>query len=947
MAVGSHGLLLRRIGAAATELALIAAALVAEAPSAVAAGTVTITSIQGPSASSTVLPAAVEGAVTNTSLDAVFTDTNALRPALINVAINYGDGTPASTNQGGAGFDPNLIITQVGGAGGTTYTVTDSHTFPEESGSGSPPTAAFTVTLTVAEVANPSNSDSGQTGAQVADAPLAAPFPGVAPATFSGTGGTNTSGGAHTAMAAFEAAIGGVNNGAGPPEHASGFRSITWDGVQLNGTDPAATTITLNHTVALAANRFQGTGAFLPGQVAVSNDGYADVNPSVASPARFPAFSPANVFAPFNGNATEVDFVTPSSAGPPIPQAVRGFGAVFLNNRVSNSSAIAFYDGSVLLATEFVPASATAGTAEFLGALFTLPVVTKVVITTGSDSIFKFDGTTVTAGVNDNPPATNLVAMDDVAFSEPAPLHSIAGAAGVPFSSTVDSFVDTDPNGNARDYTATIHWGDGTVGPGKVSANGSGGFDVTPVTGHIYQAGTWSGTVTVRDFGSAIAVLPFTAIVTVGLAVLPALSNGAYGGYLTTAYIENIGHDFATVRIDYYDQAGNRVGAGDLVDTLAPNATWIVPQNNGHSFPGGGAGSAIISGSQPIAAFVNEFPPTNADASSYTGISLDSGVGTTLYAPTIANQAYGGYTTGIGLVNLATAAVTITANYRDAGGAVIKTQTVGAAAGAYVALYSGDPSLALPTGFAGTATISSSGGNLAAVVNETGPGGQFSSYNAVPSGSTTLFSPAALRNAYGGYTTGTGIQNTTGTAGTVTITYYNGSGTPTTTSHAIAANGYVGLYQGTDIPVDGAYTARITSTVAIAAIVNEVAPSANPAVQESTAYNTFAAGSSSLHLPLVESAGADGWSTGQGIMNTGSSSTTVTVTYYDPGTGTQVGTPDSLLLQPNAFWGLYQPAGGLPSGQRASATVTTSGGGQVAVICNESSATSFMSYTAQ
>ena len=315
-------------------------------------------------------------------------------------------------------------------------------------------------------------------------------------------------------MAAFESAIGGVNNGAGPPEHAGGFRTITWDGVQVNGTDPAAVTITLNHTVALTANHFQGTGVFVPGQVAVSNDGFVDLNPNVAGPTRFPAFSPANVFAPFNANQTELDFVTPSSsAGPAIPQAVRGFGAVFLNNQVADTSSITFYDGSVQLATEFVPATATPGTAEFLGALFTAPVVTKVVINTGSGLIFRFDGATAMSGGPDNPPATNLVAMDDVAFSEPAPLHSIAASARVPFDSIVDSFVDTDPNGNGHDFVATINWGDGTVGPGTVTANGSGGFDVTPVTGHLYEVGTWSGTVTVTDFGGAIAELPFTAFV--------------------------------------------------------------------------------------------------------------------------------------------------------------------------------------------------------------------------------------------------------------------------------------------------------------------------------------------------------------------------------------------------------------------------------------------------
>jgi len=430
-------------------------------------------------------------------------------------------------------------------------------------------------------------------------------------------------------------------------------------------------------------------------------------------------------------------------------------------------------------------------------------------------------------------------------------------------------------------------------------------------------------------------------------AILPAAADAAYGGYTTIAEITNIGTSPASITIGYVDSNGDTVGSGDSIASLPPNATWTVRQDNGNGFPAGGAGSAVIYSSQPVASFVNEFAPGGGDATSYTGINPAVGAGTTLFAPTITNNAYGGYTTGIGLVNASAAPADITITYRNAAGNVVQTQTLsGLAAGAYQGLYSGDATLALPSGFAGTATIISSAGLVAAVVNETGPGGQFSSYDAVPSGSATLFAPAALRNAYGGYYTGMGIQNTTGTPGTVTINYYNTSGTATTTTASIAANGYLGVYQGADIPTDGPYTAKITSTVAIAAIVNEVAPSTTSAKQ-STAYNTFASGSAALHLPLVESAGSDGWSTGEGIMNTGSTATTVTVTYYDTASGAAIGTPQSLSLQPNAYWGLYQPLGGLVGGARASAVVTTAAGGQVAVICNESNATSFMSYIGQ
>jgi hypothetical protein len=100
-------------------------------------------------------------------------------------------------------------------------------------------------------------------------------------------------------------------------------------------------------------------------------------------------------------------------------------------------------------------------------------------------------------------------------------------------------------------------------------------------------------------------------------------------------------------------------------------------------------------------------------------------------------------------------------------------------------------------------------------------------------------------------------------------------------------------------------------------------------------------------LPLVENAGSDPWNTGEGIMNTGSSGTTVTVNYFDTSTGAAVGTPQTQTLASHAFWGLYQPTGGLLSAQRATAAVTTSSGGQVVVICNESSTTTFMSYDGQ
>ena len=551
-------------------------------------------------------------------------------------------------------------------------------------------------------------------------------------------------------------------------------------------------------------------------------------------------------------------------------------------------------------------------------------------------------------------PYGNVVTGTLVATTTTTAVASSSNPSTVGGSVTYTATVAPTPDGGTvafTDNTTTL------TGCGAVAVNPTTGKATCTTsygtTGSHAIVASYNGD---TNFAASSGSLTQQVITATAVAVLPAMTNGAYGGYVTAATIQNTGSQPETVEIAYYDQNGAPVGTGDVISSLPVNGSWTVRQDNGNSFPSSGgdaaqAGSAVVSSSGPVAAFVNEFAPGNVgDATSYSGVQVPSGVGATLYAPAIANNAYGGYTTGIGLLNQGSSPTDVTITYRGGDGSVVKTQTVTAlGAHAYHALYSGDTTLALPSGFAGTATIiSTTAQPLGAVVNETGPGGQFSSYDAVPSGGSLLNAPVALNNAFGGYYTGMGIQNTSASSGSVTVTYYDAAGTPTVKIFNIPANGSLGVYQGstTDGPAAGAYTATITSTLPLAAIVNEVAPSSTSAKQ-STSYNAFGAGSATLHLPLVENAGSDPWNTGEGIMNTGTASTTVTVTYYSTGTGAAIGTLQTQTLAPHAFWGLYQPIGGLPSGTRATAVVTTSSGGQVAVICNESSATTFMSYNGQ
>jgi hypothetical protein len=328
-------------------------------------------------------------------------------------------------------------------------------------------------------------------------------------------------GGALNALSAFKAAIGGADNGGSPPPAAAGFRTITWDGVAVDGTDfgGVTTVIVANKIVGIPLNRFEARGVMFEEIYAVSADGFksANANVNAANPALFSAFSPAKTFAMFNDNSIGLNFVLASAANlTPQPAATRGFGAIFLNVRGSGTTSIEYFNGARSLGKFSVPAG-TQGQAEFLGELFSAAVVTSVQITCGTEAIFTFDGATVTGSTIDNiATGHNLVVTDDFAYAEPTTAVNaqpgIAATAGSAFNGLVAQFSDLDPAGVVKNFTATIDWGDGHISPGVITANANGGFDVSGT--HSYGAGgNFHVTVDIADFGGSNLTINNIAVV--------------------------------------------------------------------------------------------------------------------------------------------------------------------------------------------------------------------------------------------------------------------------------------------------------------------------------------------------------------------------------------------------------------------------------------------------
>jgi hypothetical protein len=160
-------------------------------------------------------------------------------------------------------------------------------------------------------------------------------------------------------------------------------------------------------------------------------------------------------------------------------------------------------------------------------------------------------------------------------------------------SATVATFVDPGSDGTAKDYAATISWGDGQSSAGMIQSNASGGFDV--VGSNTYAAdGSFTITVTVTDAGGSEAsahgrgIVPLFDFLTPTPVSASATEGTAFNGALAT-FTDNAGPDPEgdyTIAINWGD---NTSTSGTL--QLQGNTFTV---NGNHTYVDDGAYTATV-----------------------------------------------------------------------------------------------------------------------------------------------------------------------------------------------------------------------------------------------------------------------------------------------------------------------------------------------------------------
>lgn len=223
-----------------------------------------------------------------------------------------------------------------------------------------------------------------------------------------GTGATTTA-----ARDQFRTDLGGGNVAGANGSFSDGTgarREINWDGVPDTFSAPNNLPANFFNTTSPRGVVFStpGTG-FQVSSTAASGTPveFGNIDPTYTS--TFAAFSAQRLFTPLGSNIVDVSFFVP---GTNTPALTRGFGSIFSDVDLANTTSIEFFNlANVSLGLFFVPATIGSETLSFLGVSYAAAIVARVRITNGNFALGP--------GITDqNGNGRDLVVMDDFIYAE-------------------------------------------------------------------------------------------------------------------------------------------------------------------------------------------------------------------------------------------------------------------------------------------------------------------------------------------------------------------------------------------------------------------------------------------------------------------------------------------------------------------------------------------------
>lgn len=245
---------------------------------------------------------------------------------------------------------------------------------------------------------------------------LASPMDAGAITTFSDAGANAAA--IQATVDAYRLALGDPVNGNAAGPLGAGRREINWDGggpPVVDGTAPA-NPFTVFENSRGATFTTPGTG--LTQAAATGGALSLDlINPTYAG--LFAPFSLNRLFAPLGSTITDASFSIPGTGGT-VPAGVTGFGAIFSDVDLADTTSIQYFDtGGNSLGTFFVPAFTGNQTFSFLGITTDVgdPLIGFVRIVTG------------TTALGPDESSIDLVVMDDVFYGEPQRVPEPGSAA--------------------------------------------------------------------------------------------------------------------------------------------------------------------------------------------------------------------------------------------------------------------------------------------------------------------------------------------------------------------------------------------------------------------------------------------------------------------------------------------------------------------------------------